>query len=215
MRFTIVVALLFSPATLLAQSSPCMPSPSSLVQFDPYNPSDLAIIRNYGGTVLAQAPLSSLLQLDPYVPTQAALLRQLGGAIPFWAYPVFPQYSPAPAGVPCGPDRRMAAAAVRAPTTFSPSLTSFNDVLAVLPQRAPRAARTVRETSSARVRGITIEHDGRQWASAGRAVPFTEAAFERIGDAAGSPIFRRAGGKDAVIYVRTTSGMLAPFRAVP
>jgi hypothetical protein len=84
MRLTILAALLVFPASLSAQPSPCAVSPSGVLQFDPYKPSDIAIVRNYGATMLAQLPLESLLKLDPYVPTQAALLRQLGGAIPVW-----------------------------------------------------------------------------------------------------------------------------------
>ncbi|HUE88263.1 MAG TPA: hypothetical protein VMO26_19480 [Vicinamibacterales bacterium] len=209
MRLTFILALLFFPASLAAQPSPCTESSRTLLPFDPYKPSDLAIVRNYGGAVLAQAPLESLLKLDPYVPTEAALLRQLGSAIPFWAYADYPFYRPAgrpaPHASPCEPVRE----------TTAPVLTALNDVLAVLERQAPAATGPTAATVAERNRGVSIQHDGRMWISAGPAVRFSATAFVRIGERAGSPIFRRVGGEDTVIYIPTTAGMVAPFRAVP
>ena len=74
MRFATIFVVLFGLPTLAsAQAGPCAPLPYA---FDPYKPSDLAVLRQFGSSVLANAPLTSLLQLDPYVPTQAQLLRQ-------------------------------------------------------------------------------------------------------------------------------------------
>ena len=65
MRVAILALLLFgAPALAAAQVGPCPPRP---IAFDPYKPSDLAILRQVGSSVLANAPFSSLLQLDPYV----------------------------------------------------------------------------------------------------------------------------------------------------
>jgi hypothetical protein len=200
-------ALLVFPAALSAQPAPCVSPQTKLLRFDPYNPSHLAIVRNYGGTMLAQAPLSALLELDPYVPTEAALLRQLGGAIPVWSYPAYPWYAPtAPsaAAPPCEPVREPEASPI----------TSFHEMLQVLPPSAP-AARSVTGVTGPRTgRGISIQYGGRQWASDGPAVRFDEQQFALVGEQAGLPIFRRSGGDDDVIYIRTLPGMVAPFRVV-
>src|SRR5919204_4013997 len=79
------------PVMAFAQGQPCAPLRYA---FDPYKPSDLAIVRQLGASVLAQAPLAALLQLDPYVPTEAALLRQYGGALPVWPFGWYPVYPP-------------------------------------------------------------------------------------------------------------------------
>ena len=226
MRVTIAAVLLLlpcssfahpvdAPADALAQGQPCVTVASSVMQFDPYKPSHLAIMRNYGGTLLAQAPLGELLKLDPYVPSQAALLRQVGGAIPLWAFPAYSPYLvPAPYPVvqhdtPCEPMREEPPA---------PTLTTVNELLAVLEQRRVSATATTGQASSAqtpaRSSGITIVHAGRTWTSAGHAVPFSEAEFIGVGERTGSPVFRRRGGDATVIYVPTVPGMVAPFRAV-
>jgi hypothetical protein len=208
MRLTISVVLLCFPAALSAQSTPCTPSASDVLHHDSYKPSDLAIIRNYGGTVLAQVPLGALLKLDPYVPTEAALLRHVGGAIPLWAFGTYPWYVPAPVSGPCEPvpEARVSASA-------PPTLATFNDVLQAVARPSSVTSGTPRATTE-RNRGISIQFNGRAWSSDGPAVPFSETAFEQVGVRNGAPIFRRAGGDDSVIYVRTTPGMVAPFRAV-
>jgi hypothetical protein len=65
---------------------------------DPYNPSDAAVLRTYGSTLVAQTPLLQLRELDPYKPSHATLLRQLGGAMPIWShlsrYPMAPPLAP-------------------------------------------------------------------------------------------------------------------------
>ena len=84
---------------------------------DPYKPSDAALLRNYGGTLLAQTPLLELRQLDPYKPSHATLLRQIGNGIPQWShfnwYPGTP--APAPLMMPSTPPA-MTAAAPAGPT---------------------------------------------------------------------------------------------------
>lgn len=62
--------------------------------------------------------------------------------------------------------------------------------------------------------GASIEYGGRRWVSAGRAVAFDDVQFVRVGEGVGSPVFRGRGSKDEIIYVPTTPGMVAPFRAV-
>ena len=78
---------------------------------DPYKPSDAAILRMYGGTLVQQTPLLELRQLDPYKPSDAALLRQIGNGIPQWShfswYPNAPV--PAPLMLPAAPPAMRAA----------------------------------------------------------------------------------------------------------
>ena len=98
-------------------------------------------------------------------------------------------------------------------------LTTVSELLAVLEQhRASAETTTARQASGAqtaeRSRGVTIVHAGSVWISAGHAVPFSEAEFVDVTERAASPVFRRRSGKDAVIYVPTTPGMVAPFRPV-
>jgi hypothetical protein len=61
--------------------------------------------------------------------------------------------------------------------------------------------------------GASIEFEGRRWVSAGRAVAFDGARFVRVGESGASAVFRASGAKDEVIFVPTTPGMVAPFRA--
>ena len=65
---------------------------------DPYKPSDAAVLRTYGSTLVAQTPILQLRELDPYKPSHAALLRQLGGGMPLWShlswYPMAPPLAP-------------------------------------------------------------------------------------------------------------------------
>lgn len=202
MRVLTAVALLILPVAAFAQAPPCTRAPSGLPQFDPYKPSHAEIIRNYGSTMLAHVPLETLLKLDPYVPTEGALLRQVGGAIPVWWYPPLAWNPSAVPSPPCEPVVGMTA----------PVITTFSDVVAELrpSSRAPRPS-----TTADRNRGISIEYDGRSWISAGPAVAFSETAFVRVGERAGTPVYQRAGTTEPVIYIATTAGMVAPFRAVP
>ncbi len=214
MRTAIIAVFLLFPSCLFAQTSPCAPVTSSVLAYDPYKPSHAAIVRNYGAALLAQAPLSTLLALDPYVPSEAALLRQLGGAIPLWAYPAYPALYPASLFVPharqsapCEP--------VRDTGEDAAAITTFNELLAALEERRVSAAATTGSASPGRNSGVSIQHAGRIWVSAGPAVPFSKADFVRAdGDGANSVVYRRASGRDPAIYVPTTAGMVAPFRPV-
>ena len=67
---------------------------------DPYKPSDVFLLRNYGATLVAQTPLLELRQLDPYKPSHAALLREIGGALPLWGLLWYP---PPPMPAPLSP----------------------------------------------------------------------------------------------------------------
>ena len=213
---TFFVFLCGVPAFASAQAGPCAPRPYG---FDPYKPSDLAILRQFGGSVLANAPLSSLLQLDPYVPSEAQLLRQYGGALPLWPFAWYPAYFPAAYPVDCS---RVRLAAPQEAVSTTPPITTFAELLTQL-ERAPESQAAAppsggRPVSAAavsveRTMGASIEYGGRRWVSAGRAVAFDDARFERVGESGASAVFRARGAKDQIIFVPTTPGMVAPFRA--
>jgi hypothetical protein len=204
------------PVLAFAQAQPCAPQRYA---FDPYKPSDLAIVRQVGAGILAHAPLSSLLQLDPYVPTEAELLRQYGGALPVWPFAWYPVY-PQPA---YSLDFSRVCQSISQATTASaePPITTFAELLAALERvrvasgAAPSAGRSVSAPAALvdRNTGVSIDYAGRTWVSAGRAVAFDDGQFVRVGELSGSPIFRRMGSSEEIIYVPTTTGMLAPFRA--
>lgn len=247
-----VLATLLVPATLSAQSSPCSDRPHRSEQsqhpnssagrlgFDPYNPTHAAIIRNYAGAALSAAPVGALLKLDPYNPTEAALLRGVGNGLPFWAYPPYGWISPVPPIVPCGPATAGTSDGMDIGPPAAPPLTTFQEMFALLQQRTEAAeagspvvpAPGTADTAPAR--GITIQHDGRRWTSAGRAVRLDETEFVRVGAQGEIPIYmradaaargtavrdsnRRAGTRardaDRIIYVPTLPGLVAPFREV-
>jgi hypothetical protein len=219
MRVAIVGLGLLLLSTAIVEAQPrCAPQ---VIAYDPYKPSDLAIVREYGGTVLAHAPLSTLLKLDPYVPSQLELLRQVGRGIPLWmTYPWHP-YSPATfAPTPATPGCDPAPAAVLPSTQVAASgtvLTTFADMLTALDRARARAGAAAAATPGAAApnSGLSIEYSGRRWGSAGVAVPYRDAEFVRVGLSERTPVYRRVGTEDDVIYVSTTPGMVAPFRAHP
>jgi hypothetical protein len=107
-HIAIVVTALLAAAPAAAQTPVPELHPYGL---DPYKPSDAALLRTYGGTLLAQTPVLELRQLDPYKPSHADLLRQLGNGIPQWShfnwYPAAPV--PAPLMLPSMPPAMSAA----------------------------------------------------------------------------------------------------------
>jgi hypothetical protein len=60
--------------------------------------------------------------------------------------------------------------------------------------------------------GIWIRFMGLRWASAGTSVSAV-GDFERVGEYAGMPVFRRANMDEPVIYLPTAAGRFAPYRA--
>lgn len=212
------LGLLFLTSSAYAQA-PCAPG---IPHYDPYNPSQAAIMREYGGTILAQAPVSTLLKLDPYVPSQGELLRQLGRGIPVWTAHAVYTGAPMPAADDCSPSappaRDMAGAMAATPAP----LTRFGDVLDVLAElrrsgvavAAPTASPASAGPGVERNSGVWIEYANRRWVSAGAAVVFSDADYVQVGESAGFAVYRRAGSKDDdLIFVQTSRGMVAPFRS--
>ena len=169
---------------------------------DPYNPTHAAILRNYGAALITPRPLTEVAAMDPFSPTEAGLLRQLGGAIPMW----FVWYGAGPvAGVP-------AAQLARPTAPSTPGATAPGQQVAESTAAATAIATLERPAVND---GVSIRYNGRTWVNAGRAVPVQSARFTRIGVYGGSPVYRRADEADDVIFISTTSGFVAPFRARP
>ena len=216
MRAAIAIGLILVSSNAYGQVSPCGPQG---LTYDPYKPSDLAIVRQYGGAVLSQVPVSELMKLDPYVPSQGELLRQVGRGIPLWIAYGWP-YAPAPASADCSPAVASAESPASASATSTPPpMTSFSEVMTVLkrdPAKLQPASVTLtpRAATPERNQGVMINYGGRTWVSAGPAVAFREAEFTQVGESAGFPVFRHANAKD-LIYLPTTAGAVAPFRMAP
>ncbi len=101
MRLTAIAIVVTLLAVVPASGQTPEPAPCRAAQehpygLDPYNPSDAALLREYGVTLVAQTPLVELRKLDPYKPSHAALLRQLGGGIPLWGWAWYASPGPAP-----------------------------------------------------------------------------------------------------------------------
>ena len=109
-----IVAALLAATPAAAQNLVPEAHPYGL---DPYNPSDAAVLRTYGSTLVAQTPILQLRELDPYKPSHAALLRQLGGAMPIWSH-----LSWYPMAAPLAPLMEVPAPAVAAGKPQSPNV---------------------------------------------------------------------------------------------
>ena len=180
---------------------------------DPYKPSDAALLRDYGVTLVSQTPLAELRKLDPYKPSHAALLRQLGGGIPLWGWA---WYAPGPTPLTPFPP----------PGVTSPAPGSPRD-LRRRPWRpradapAPDAVAPQRATSIATLRtpetndGVWIRYAEQKWINAGRPVPLSDSEFQRVGHYGAFPVFRRTRVKEDVIYIPTREGLLMPYRLKP
>ena len=167
---------------------------------DPYNPSDAALLREYGGHArVADAAWRNSASWTPTSPSHAALLRQLG-----WRYPALGL------GVVCvarsrAPDAVSASShddvchRSAVPTTWSASSRArvpMRPVRAAAGRRAvprpPSSMATLRKPESND--GVWIRYGQQKWISAGRPVPFEESAFQRIGESGAFPVFRRTRG---------------------
>ena len=213
MRLTalVIAGTLFAVVPASGQEPPPEQHPYGL---DPYDPSDAALLRDYGVTLVSQTPIAELRKLDPYKPSHAALLRQLGGGIPLWGWAWYASPGPAPltpfppAGSMNLPTVRVLLERQRAGGDEASAATAT----AIAVPRPPSSMATLRKPESND--GVWIRYSQQKWISAGAPVPFEESAFQRIGEYGASPVFRRAGVKDEVIYVQTPKGLM-PYRLKP
>lgn len=174
-------------------------------QLDPYKPSEAALLRSYGATLVSQTPLGELKHLDPYKPSHAALLR-LGGALPVWfVWSEWPVAAPFPVARPSDDarPRRVRAHAHPVPDQRidEPHVSTPPSATAVATLRRP-------ESND----GVWIEFDGRRWLADGRAVPFVEGRFARVGERGGHPVYRETAGASERIFIATAGDLVAPFR---
>jgi hypothetical protein len=177
---------------------------------DPYKPSDAALLRDYGDTLVAQTPLAELRKLDPYKPSHAALLRDLGGAIPLWGTMWYP--SPVPLSLSPFPTEFLAPRALRR-SRWMQSTQPRDDDRTIAPPvgiAAPTSMATLRPPENND--GVWIVFEQQKWISAGRSIPFDSASYIRIGEYDRVPVFKRAGANEDVVYLLLESGSIAPYR---
>jgi hypothetical protein len=206
----VMTLLVVVPAS--GQSPPPVQHPYGL---DPYKPSDAALLRDYGATLVTQTPLLELHKLDPYKPSDAALLRQLGGGIPLWSLLWYP---PVPASLtPFQTSGILSPPPVTGPVLLVGQLpTDAADAIA-----APAAVAPPPPSSMATLRrpesndGAWISYADQKWISAGPAVRFESSEFARVGQYGDFPVFKRPGASDEVIYVPSGEGLVAPYRLKP
>jgi len=189
----------------VAASASAQPAGHGVDRFDPYDPSDAALLSAYGGALATGLPLRELRKLDIYKPTEAAIRRDHGGGLPLWGLVWYPLYPPAPMPYAQRPQVRERVRVVerrRQPVgEMEPA-----------PVRPPEPTRMGTLMAPESNDGIWIEFDGRRWVSAGKAVPFDPVTFQRTGEHQGFTVYRRAVGADGLIYLPTREGLVAPYR---
>jgi hypothetical protein len=180
---------------------------------DPYKPSDAALLRNYGVTLVAQTPLLELRKLDPYKPSHAALLRDLGGAMPSWGITWFPGPVPAsltPFAISASP-MQSPPSPVTIQIAPQPAVAADDDSLAPEAAAPPPSSMTTLRTPE-NSDGVWITFADQKWVSAGRAVPFDAAEFARVGEYGGVPVYKHGRVSEEMIYLPTREGLVAPYR---
>lgn len=177
---------------------------------DPYKPSDAALLRAFGMTLVSQTPLPELATLDPYKPSHAALLRQIGGGLPLWGLAWFPLQAPGPVMpllqmAPATPSETMWLHRRPAQRRADLEIAEAPD----LP--APFWLATLRrpETND----GVWIAFAGGRWIASGKAIPFDAPAFEQVGKYGTFPVYRGTRADDGLIYIPTRGGLVTPYRA--
>jgi hypothetical protein len=205
MRRTILALIVTLAAAWPAAAQAPADNPYGL---DPYKPSDAALLRAFGTTLISQTPLPELATLDPYKPSHAALLRQMGGGLPLWGLAWYPLQT---AG-PVMPLVRIARAADPTPEPLArhePRVIRHEALEESPPPAFWMATLQRPETND----GIWIPYAGRQWIAAGKAIPFDASAFERVGSYGSFTAYKRTRPADDLIYVPTRDGLVAPYRA--
>jgi len=211
MRLTALVigATLLAAVPASGQEPPAEQHPYGL---DPYNPSDAALLRDYGVTLVSQTPIAELRKLDPYKPSHAALLRQLGGGIPLWGWAWYSSPGPAPL-TPFPPAGSMTLPTVRVLLERQRAGGDEASAEAATTPGRPSSMATLQKPESND--GVWIRYGQQKWISAGPPVLFEESEFQRIGDYGAFPVFKRTRASGEVIYVPTREGLVMPYRLKP
>jgi hypothetical protein len=202
MRLTLILFAILAAVPAFGQTAAPAQHPFGL---DPYNPSAARLLRDWGGVLVQQVPLSELSKLDPFKPSDAALLRRLGEGmpLPFTGFPV--QVAAGRTVVAHEPPAVRTAAASVAPPPAAPA------------PAAPAPAAPTAMATPARPEtndGVWVQIAGDRWLSAGRAVAL-DGSFTRAGDYVGFTIYRRQAANDGMIYLPTREGLVAPYRRKP
>jgi hypothetical protein len=207
---TAIIAVLFGAVPIAAQTPEPDEHPYGL---DPYKPSDAALLRDYGVTLVAQTPLLELRKLDPYKPSHAALLRDIGGAIPLWGVLWYP--GPVPASfTPFPMDTVTGRPAARKRIAAQPAMGAA-EVTPPAPATPPSATSITTLQRPENNDGVWITFAQQKWISAGQTIPFEPSKFVRVGEYGAFPVFRRVGESEETIYVPIRDDLVAPYRLKP
>jgi hypothetical protein len=175
---------------------------------DPYKPSDAALLRAFGATLVSQTPLPELASLDPYKPSHAALLRQMGGGLPLWGLAWFPLQAPGPV-MPLVQIAQTAGPMPEPLARHEPRVARHEAAEEALPPPFWMATLQRPETND----GVWITFAGGKWIAAGKAIPFEASAFVRVGTYGTFPVYRDTRAADGLIYVPSRDGLITPYRA--
>ncbi len=215
----IIAAAAVTPTPARAQD----PEPSrpvhELLTLDPNKPSDAALLRDFGDTLVAQVPVADMQALDPYKPSDAALLRRMGAGLPiylaWYPYVVAPsmpvlqrtrEAEASPHGMPRRHARAGAIGALPYPIAPRPNDCACERA----PESGPTSLATVLKPQSND--GVWIEFQQRRWISAGKTAPHVETDFVSAGTYRDLTVYKRRGSSDDVIYLPTRDGSLVPYR---
>jgi hypothetical protein len=210
---TVIIVILGVAVPASAQAPACEQPPDRTTHpygLDPYKPSDAALLRDAGATLVAQTPLQELRRLDPYKPSEAALLRELGGAFPLWGLEWY--WGPPPA--PLSPFSQRQPRMRHPDTSWRGTFTAADNA----PVSASQETTSVRPSTMATLRspesndGVWIEYGDRRWILDGRPVPYDSSAFQAVGHYGTFQVFKRSGVVEDVIYVPARQGELAAYR---
>jgi hypothetical protein len=209
-EFAITIFLMLAGA--IAASAQTPEADEHPYGLDPYKPSDAALLRDYGDTLVAQTPLTELRKLDPYKPSQAALRRAIGGAIPLWGTVWYPYVAPLPQSLTPFPSRAFASRGVRRSQVANASLSDdeARTTAAPVAVTAPTSMTTLRPPESND--GVWILFEEQKWISAGRPIPFERSEYVSAGEYENIPVFKRSGAQADQIFLLMGSGLVAPYR---
>ena len=183
-----------------------------LLTLDPNKPSDAALLRDFGDTLVAQVPLVDMQALDPYKPSDAALLRRVGAGLPIYLawYPMAlagPMLSAPQSDMPL--ERRTQRDSGALPYPVAPAPNDCGCERAA-PSGPPSPVTTVLRPESND--GVWIEFQAKRWITAGKTVAHVETDFTSAGQYRDLPVYKRRGSGDEIIYLPTRDGSLAPYR---
>ena len=211
-RYEFAITIVLMLAGAIAASAQTPEPDEHPYGLDPYKPSDAALLRDYGDTLVAQTPLTELRKLDPYKPSQAALRRAIGGAIPLWGTVWYPYVAPLPQSLTPFPSRTFASRVVRRSQIANASFSADESQTTTAPVAvtAPTSMTTLRPPESND--GVWILFEEQKWISAGRPIPFERSEYVGAGEYENVPVFKRAGAQDDQIFLLMGSGLVAPYR---